>query len=196
MLCQLSHNLDCTFRLPAPFVYPSGVPQQGGHALLLFSSVPKGCAGHATAPPGLPWLLQSAGVWLHTYPCARAALGLARLAPLPLPPTCQGMSEGGQRGNRVWGNREYPSWGLNSIHLHAAAPELQASRQGAGGRDGTPMLLCAGCRAHDVARKGPMCPCACEFFTARSRAPEPSKEKPCLSYSSYKAALGHCQYLV
>lgn len=120
-----------------------------------------------------------------------AALGLARLAPLPLPPWCQEVSEGGQGGNRARGSSEYPSWALNSIRLHAAAPELleaalgrgatgwgwsalQASGQGAGGRDGTRRPLCAGCRVRDGA-KGSMCPRTCEFFSARSRAPEPGK---------------------
>lgn len=77
-------------------------------------------------------------------------------------------------------------WALNNVHLHAAAP--CSFRQGchwlgvvgtagikAGGRDGTTRHLCAGCRVHDGARKGSMCPCACEFFPASSRAPEPGK---------------------
>lgn len=174
--------------------------------------MPKGCAEHATSLLCLLWLLQSADVWLHTYPCVRAVGSAgAGQAGIPSPSRCQEVSEGVQGGNKMLGNSEYPSWALNSIHLHAAAPELleaalgrsatgwewsalQVSRQGAGGRDGTPRRLCAGCRVCDGARKG-----ACVHVHVNSFQPAAehrSQEKPCLSYSSCKAALGHCQYLV
>lgn len=171
--------------------------------------MPKGCAGHVTSLTGGFCRLQVCSFTLIHVLGQPVVLGLARLAPLPLPPRCQEVSENGQGGNEAWGSREYPSWALNSIHLHAAAPELleaalgrgatdwewsalQASRQGAGGGGmGPPDPSVLAAESMMVKERGP-----CVHVDVSAAAEHWRQEKPCLSYSSYKALLGHCQFLV
>lgn len=126
----------------------------------------------------------------------------------------------GEESRRV--SSEHPSWALNTIWLHEAAPNaaggscragvmlsgdcLSPSRhhgKGPAGGMGPPGPLCAG--YSNGARKGSVCVCMCVYvcvtgvsISVCSRLParRQSQEKPGLGYSSCKVILRHFKYLV